>query len=285
VQRLLGGVDARTRLVLEPLLMNPIRGSRTGVVQADYSALSERWKAEVWEVYSSKLAPRYPFAEVAAEVTIPEFTEFFRPQTGTLWKFFTANLEDRLDRNGNRFQPKPSADPLPLRPDFLQCLNVAQEITDAIFGTGTDPLVPFSIKIHPVGSAISEIAFIVDGKPTTYRNEPERWLPVQWPGKGQPAGGVLRVRGAGFTDEIPRLGDFGLFRLLAAGALKPSGAISEGMAVLSGTWALTRPGQPPVSIDFKPAKTVHPFGASFFRRLRCPAAVSHGLAAPPGASR
>jgi type VI secretion system protein ImpL len=283
VQRLLGGLDPRTRLVLEPLLMNPIRGSRAGVMQADYSSLGEHWKAEVWEIYNSKLAPRYPFADSVSEVTIPEFAEFFRPLTGTLWKFYAANLEARLDRNGNRFVPKPSADPLPLRPDFLQCLNVAQEITDAIFGTANDPLVPFSIKIHPVGSAIAEVAFIVDGKATVYRNEPERWLPVQWPGKAQPPGATLRVRGAGFTDEIPRLGDFGLFRLLASGGLKPSGTIAEGMAVLEGTWNLTRPGQPPVTIEFKPSKTVHPFSPGFFRRLRCPAAVAHGLAAPPRA--
>jgi type VI secretion system protein ImpL len=284
VRRLLGGIEPRTRLVLEPLLMNPIKGSQEGVMVADYSALGEHWKAEVWDIYAQKIAPRYPFADVPSDVTIPEFAEFFRPQTGTLWKFYLTNLDSRLERSGNRFVPRASTD-MPLRPDFLQCLNVAQEITDAVFGNGTEPLVPFSIKIHPVGVAISEISFIVDGKPTIYRNEPERWLPVQWPGKAQPIGGILRVRGAGFTDEIPRLGDFGLFRLLAAGNLKASGQIAEGMTVLAGSWTLTRPGQPPVTLDVKPSKSVHPFSPGFFKRLRCPAQVSAGIAGPPGGRR
>ncbi len=269
VQRLLAGLDARTRLVLEPLLMNPIRGSRAGFVQADYSALGERWKAEVWEIYNEKIAPRYPFAEAPAEVSLAEFAEFFRPDSGILWKFFKENLETRLERKGTQFVPRAAADPLPLRSDFLQCLNVAQEITEAVFGGGPEPLVRFDVQMHPVSSAIAEVSLVVDGKATVYRNEPERWLPMQWPGTESPKGAALKVRGAGFNDEIPRLGDFGLFRLFEAGGVK-----ATGKGTLAGRWTLTRPGQPPVTIDIKPAKSVHPFTRGFFRRLRCPAAAT-----------
>jgi type VI secretion system protein ImpL len=95
-----------------------------------------------------------------------------------------------------------------------------------------------------------------------------------WPGTGTPRGAVLQVRGAGFTDEIPRLGDFGLFRLFEAGGLKPAGALAEGTAVLGASWTLSRSGESPVTIDVRPAKSVHPFGRNFFRRLRCPASVT-----------
>ena len=105
---------------------------------------------------------------------------------------------------------------------------------------------------------------------------PERWIPVTWPGTGSPRGGVLTVRGAGFTDEIPRLGDFGLFRLFEAGGLKP-GALAEGTQVLSGSWTLSRAGEAPVTIDVRPAKTVHPFARGMFRRLRCPPSVTSAV--------
>ncbi len=202
VQRLLGGLDSRSRMVLEPLLMNPIRGSAEGVMNADFISLSERWKAEVWEIYATKLAPRYPFADTPAEVSLAEFTDFFRPEGGLIWKFFKDNLEMRLERSGTSFVPKAAAEPFPFRGDFLQCLNVASEITDAVFGGGALANVPFSIKILPASSNISEISFIIDGTPTIYRNEPERFVPVLWPGKESPKGGTLQVRGAGFTDEI-----------------------------------------------------------------------------------
>ncbi|HEY8945855.1 MAG TPA: type VI secretion system membrane subunit TssM, partial [Polyangiaceae bacterium] len=259
VQRLLAGIDPRTRMILEPLLMNPIRGSRAGVVRADFVQLSGDWKTEVWEIFRTKIKPRYPFSDVANEMTIAEFAEFFRPGTGLLWKFHEQNFAARLDRSGNQFVPKSSADPLPFRPDFLACLNVAQEITDATFGNGQEPNVPFAVKIHPVSSNISEVQVVIDGQATTYRNEPERWIPTQWPGKGDPRGAVLKVKGAGFTDEIPRMGDFGLFRLLAAGGTKPSGQLADGVPVLAARWILTRGGEPPVNVDIKPSKSVHPF--------------------------
>lgn len=279
VQRLLSGTDPRTRMILEPLLMNPIRGSRVGVVRADFAQLSGDWKSEVWETYRNKIKSRYPFSEVPTEVTLAEFAEFFRPESGLLWKFYAQHFESRLDRSGNTFVPKSSADPMPFRSDFLTCLNVAQEITDAVFGSAAEPRVPFGVKIHPVSSQISEVSLVVDGHATTYRNEPERWVLVNWPGGGDPRGATLKVRGAGFTDEIPRIGDFGLFRLLAAGNIKKTGALSEGVSVLSARWALTRGNEPPVQIDFKPSKGVHPFSQNFFRRLNCPAMVTVGSAA------
>jgi type VI secretion system protein ImpL len=282
VQRLLTGLDSRSRLVLEPLLMNPIRGSRAGVHDAGFASLSERWKAEVWEIYATKLAPRFPFADSPAEVSLAEFSDFFRPDAGLIWKFFKDNLQNRLERSGTNFVPKAAAEPFPFRGDFLQCLNVASEITDAVFGDAATPNVPFSIKIQPASANVSEISFIVDGTPTVYRNEPERFVPVLWPGKESPKGGTLQVRGAGFTDEIPRLGDFGLFRLLEVGNVKPTNALAGGTPVLVGTWNLARPGEPPVSIELRPSKTVHPFGRGFFRKLKCPPAVAQGGGALAG---
>lgn len=99
-------------------------------------------------------------------------------------------------------------------------------------------------------------------------------MPVIWPGTGSPRGAVLQVRGAGFTDEIPRAGDFGLFRLLEAGGLKPAAALAEGAGVHSGAWTLSRAGEAPVTLDLRPSKSVHPFAKGFFRRLRCPQAIT-----------
>jgi len=274
VQSLLGGLDPRTRMTLEPLLMNPIRGSRKGVMNADFVSLSESWQKEVWEVYNTKLLPRYPFTDAPAEVSLAEFSDFFRPDSGLLWKFFATNLASRLERSGNTYGPKAAADVMPFRPDFLQCLNVAAEITDATFGGGQTPNVPFGIKIHPASANIAEISLTIDGASTVYRNEPERWIPVVWPGTGSPHGAVLQVRGAGFTDEIPRAGDFGLFRLFEAGGLKPGAALAEGAGVLSAAWTLSRSGESPVTIDVRPGKSVHPFVKGLFRRLRCPASVT-----------
>lgn len=279
VQRLLGGTDPRTRMILEPLLMNPIRGSHAGVLKADYAQLSGDWKSAVWEIFRTKIKPRYPFSASQSEVSLPEFAEFFRPQTGILWAFVDKNFATRLERSGKDYVPKPSSEALPYRSDFLNCLNVSQQITEAVFGTGQEPSVAFTVKIESVSPNVSEVSLVVDGKAATYRNEPERWLPVVWPGTETPRGGTLRVKGSGFTDEIPRIGDFGLFRLFSAGGLDSTGKLSGGVQELAATWSLSRSNEPPVKITVKPSKSVHPFAPNFFARLNCPPEVTVGATA------
>jgi type VI secretion system protein ImpL len=276
VQSLLRGTDPRTRMLLEPLLMNPIRGSRKGVVIADYAQLSGDWKSSVWEIFQTKIKPRYPFSTSKSEVSLPEFTEFFRPQSGILWSFVEKNFASRLERSGKDFVPKPSSEALPYRADFLNCLNVSQQITEAIFGNGQEPSVPFLVKIESESRNVSEVSLIVDGKAVTYRNEPERWLPVVWPGAETPRGGTLRVKAEGFNDEIPRMGDFGLFRLLSVGGLDLTGKSAGGVPELLASWNLNRNNEPPVKITLKPSKSVHPFSPTFFSRLNCPPEVTVG---------
>ncbi len=277
VEVLLGQLDPPTRQLLEPLLMNPIRGSGGSIDRSLYGYLGEKWKGEVWDAYNAKIASRYPFVDVREEVALPEFVEFFRPSTGALWKFYEKNLADRMERKGNAFVLKSSTDPGAFRPELLRCLGVAQEITDAVF-TSADPAVAFEVKMQSAGSNVSEITFKVDGQAIVYRNEPEKWVPTQWPGKGSPHGAFLQVKGGGggLNDELPRAGDFGLFRLLAAGGIKPAGPAG----VFVATWNLNRPGVPAVSIDFKSSKSVQPFARDFFSRLKCPQEITVATAAP-----
>lgn len=271
VQRLLGGLPTTTRVMLEPLLMNPIRGSRAGVSAASQAALGERWKTEVWDIWNTTLVLRFPFAKVSSDASVLEFAEFFRPQSGVLWSFFDRELKDRLVPSGNGFVPKDSADPVPFRPDFLQCLAIAQEITKAVFGNSSEPNVPFGVNVLPAGSSDSEIRLEIDGQSIVYRNEPQRWQPARWPGRGGASGASLKVKGAGFTEQVPYDGEFGFFRFLAAGGLKPAGPDKPGIVV--GTWTLKRPGEQPILIEFKPSKSIHPFTPNFFQRMKCPAAM------------
>ncbi len=263
VQRLLASFKPKTLRVTEPLLMNPIRGSRAGVAGTAFGAMSDKWKAEVWEAYSQKLAPRYPFADTRDEVSIAEFADFFRPSTGMLWKFFEQNLGDRLERSGNAFRPKAAADPLPFHPLFLRCLNVAQEITDATFGAGAEINVLFDVRADSSETDVTHVTFTVDGQHTKTRGSAFR---MQWPGKGSPKGARLQLKGSGFADEVGRSGDFGLYRLLAYGGSKPEG----------GEWLATFSMPRSATVAVRPSKSTHPFTPGFFRRLKCPPAVTAG---------
>jgi type VI secretion system protein ImpL len=270
VERLLTSLTQQERLIMEPLLMNPIRGSQTAVDGAQGAQLNDRWRSEVWEPYR-RMVSRYPFvASSAVEVPLADFAEFFRPSNGTLWAFYEETLAARLLRSGTGFKPRPSEQRSGFRGDFLSCLAAVQNITDAVFrGDTTEPNVPFGVKMQAVGAAVSEITLRVDGQTIVYRNEPERWQSMQWPGKDGPAGAAIQVRGATFKDEIRRPGEFAFIRLLAEGGLKP---VSPGAVDLEASWDLNR-GETRVTIQFRPPASKHPFLRGFFSTLQCPPAV------------
>ena len=274
IERLLAGFDQTERLALEPVLLNPIRGSQRVVQAKGRAALTDRWRVEVWEPYR-RLVTRYPFVPKAgSDVPLPDFAELFRPQTGTFWHFYEEMLATRFMRSGERFVPRPSEIRSGFRSDFLECLSVAQQIGEAVFVDGAQqPLVPFKVKMQSVDARVSEITFRLDGETLTYRNEPEKWRALQWPGKNGPAGASLLVKGADFSALVERdEGEFGFLRLLAAGDLAP---VSPGSLTLEANWRFSLQGsESRVTMQFQASRRQHPFLPGFFNRLSCPSAIT-----------
>jgi type VI secretion system protein ImpL len=278
IERLLAGFDQTERLALEPVLLNPIRGSQHIIEAKGRAALSDRWRVEVWESYR-RLVTHYPFVpESGSAVALPDFAEFFRPQTGTFWRFYEQTLASRFMHSGDHFVPRPSELAAGFRSDFLHCLSSAQQIAEALFVDGAaNPAVPFKVKMQPVDARVSEITFILDGETLSYRNEPEKWRALQWPGKNGPAGASLQVKGADFSALVQRDdGDFGFLRLLAAGDIKP---VSPGSLTLEASWRFRLNGsESRVMMQFQAPRQRHPFLPGFFSRLNCPPALTlaHG---------
>ncbi|HTV23452.1 MAG TPA: ImcF-related family protein, partial [Polyangiaceae bacterium] len=275
VEKLLTKLSQQERLIIEPLLMNPIRGSQSAVAGAASQNLNDRWRQEVWEPYH-RMVSRYPFvASSAYEVPLSDFAEFFRPGTGTIWAFYEENLSSRLLRSGTRFTPRPAEARSGFRGDFLSCLANAQNISEAMFrGDTAEPSVPMLVKMQASTAAVSETTLRVDGQALVYKNTPEAWEQITWPGKDKdgPAGASIQVRGASFKDEIRRYGEFAFIRLLAEGGAKP---VAPGAVDLEASWDLNR-GETRVAIQFRPPASRHPFQKGFFSSFQCPSAIISG---------
>lgn len=276
VEKLLTGLGQSERSAIEPLLMNPIRGSQSAVEGAEGAQLNDRWRTEVWEPYR-RMVTRYPFATGSAyEVPLADFAEFFRPSSGSIWRFYEENFASRLLNSGTRFSPRPSEVKAGFRGDFLACLGAAKSISDAIFfGDTAQPSITLGVKMQAVGADVSEITLRVDGQAIVYKNEPERWQSLVWPGKDGPAGASVQVRGDKFKDEIKHYGEFAFFRLLAEGGAKP---VAPGSVELEAAWSLNN-GDTRVVIQFRPPTARHPFQRGFFSAMQCPASVVAGGAA------
>jgi type VI secretion system protein ImpL len=266
VERVLAGLERSDRLAVERFLTKPLRVSELVVEGHDASLLTDKWRAEVLST-QQRLTALYPFNPAAtSDVPWGELAAWLAPESGTFWTFFDAHLQPRVELLAGRFSPRTSRDRDSLERGLLRCLDVAREIQSALLAGGT-PNVPFAVKLSPVGPDVTSVTFAVDGQSVVYRNEPERWQSLEWPGKAEDRGASITVRGPGFADEIRRSGEFGLVRLLSEGELR---SVPGGGGELQASWPLRRAGTR-VEILLRPASEAHPFRASFFERLRCPA--------------
>ncbi|HEY2514096.1 MAG TPA: type VI secretion system membrane subunit TssM [Polyangiaceae bacterium] len=278
---LLSEQDAFTRPLLSPLLMQPITLAWRDVVHDTGAAVGADWESSVWTRWHDKLEGRYPFAASPTDATLDDVVNFFAPGDGTLWSFFDEALKPTLDRSGSTFTPsRRFRSSVEYAPDFLDvCLKRGRQISDVLFAPKSDhAAVTFDVNLHSVSPTVGEVTFEVDGVSHTYRNEPEEWLTITWPGKS-PHGARLRVRGAGgMNEELKRPGDFGLFRLLDAAEVKPgrAGGRPEGAPTLVATWGLRAATDGAfVSIDVRPSRNENPLTPGYFRSYQCPRAITN----------
>jgi type VI secretion system protein ImpL len=272
--------DGFTRPLIGPLLMNPVTLAWSNVVKDAGAAAGASWETSVWQKWHDKLEGKYPFVNSQTDATLDDFLDFFRPGDGVLWSFYDESLKATLDRNGSSFAPaRRFRSSINYTSEFLDvCLRRGADFTTVLFPPKSDhAAVSFDLNVHSVSPSIAQITFEVDGASRTYRNEPEQWLTVQWPGKGQ-HGARLRVKGAGGLDEeISRPGDFGLFRLLDLAEVKPgrAGGKADGSPTLVATWDLhaTRD-KTVVNFDLRPARNENPLVPGYFSTYKCPRVIA-----------
>jgi type VI secretion system protein ImpL len=274
---LIDGAEIGWRPRLEALLWPPIEAAGRSVRAHVVSDAGEAWCAEVYRPFHPKLAGHYPFRAGGDDAALADLGEFFRPG-GALWTFYDEKLKDEVPRAGRSFQfAKRLGTAVPFRPELRGFLESAQLITDALFpGGSTEPKVEFSVRIRPT-PGVAVVWLEVDGQRLDYRNGPEEWHRLTWPGPNRGRGAYLRVRtAAGREESFQQDGEWGLFRLLEAGAVKGQ----PGTSAFTASWALPTLNAS-VVVDFKPDRSETPFfGARYGARRFLAPFRTGGL--PPG---
>jgi len=255
VRALIDTQEVGWRPRLESLLWPPIEAaSRTSAREAAAGAAS-KWCAAVALPFKRTLAGRYPFNRDGDDAALADVAEFFRP-TGAVWAFFNESLRAEVQRSGDGFAfARQLGGASGFRPDLLVFLRKAQDLTTVLFPSGSaEPQVPFSVRIRPT-PRIAAVFLEVDGQRIEYRNGPEEWHKLVWPGQGKMSGASLKVRGAdGREETLQQEGEWGLFRLLEAGRLKGE----PSFRAFTMTWSLPALGAT-IAVDFQAARSETPF--------------------------
>ncbi len=208
------------RAFFETVLRPPVEAASRTSSEAMASAVAASFCASVTSPFTASLAGHYPFSEEGHDAALADFAAFYRPGAGTIWSFYDASLSAIAPRSGSRFAIERRlahggrssyGAALPL---FLQRSST---ITSAFFAPGqTEPRVELDLRIHPTLGAAS-VRFSVGGAAIDYRNGPETWSRVVWPGDSPAAGASLEVLNArGMQERLRESGEWGLFRLVEA---------------------------------------------------------------------
>ena len=280
--QLLAEQDTFTRELIQDLLLKPITLSWSSVVHDAAGASGAFWEISVFRSCNTKIHNNFPFdPRSPRDASLEDFTEFFRPQTGTLWSFYDQNVKASVEKRGGVYIPGQRFEQrTPYSGTFLTFLQKSDLISSTFFtGDGKAPSVSFSLNLHSVSPDVAEVTLEVDGVSHTYKNTPEDWMSVNWPAKEAEARGAkLRVRGfSGLVEEIPRPGDFGIFRLLSEATVQAgtAGGTAGGDATLVFTWNV-KSQQAVVKMDLRPARSQNPFERGFFTNYRCPRVITEG---------
>jgi type VI secretion system protein ImpL len=101
---------------------------------------------------------------------------------------------------------------------------------------------------------VSEITLMVDGQSVSYRNGPQSWKPMTWPGAEGAPGASIKAKGLGKNGDVVRKGDWGFWRLLQEATV--SGA--AGQQVYSIKWDLSNQQLGIITIRLRPKRAETP---------------------------
>jgi type VI secretion system protein ImpL len=258
VRSLIDAQETGWRPRLQALLWPPIEALSQNSTNDAAAAVSAKWCSSVVASFDKKLAGRYPYNRHGHDAAIADVADFYRPDTGTVDAFYLQTLKNDLTRSGDHYEFAKRLNNVAAsiyRHELLQFLTRSQDIRASLFPPNEkDPLTEFNVHIRP-SPKVASITFTVDGQRISYQNGPEEWHTLTWPGKGKVLGASLWVRSnKGVSETLEQEGEWGLFRLLEAGALQaPAGGRS-----FSVTWRIQSL-DTEVTLDIRPSRAESPF--------------------------
>lgn len=281
VQGLIAEQDVGVRPLLHALLWPPVEGASMASSREAAAAMGRSWCHAIVSPFHDTLLGRYPFDREGEDAAVADFAAFYGRDQGTLWSYYTGTLSSRVERDGDHFvlvatlgdAGRAYRSTLPL---FLER---SQAITSAFFPVGaSDPRIELDIRIHPVEGA-SQVHLDVGGTAIDYRNGPEEWSRIVWPGESPQEGATLEVRGQnGLEERIEQPGEWGLFRLLERAARVAGGGHAARRFVVM--WRMPH-SELEVQVDVQPVRAESPFFASDDRQGRVLGPLRNAGVLPP----
>jgi len=257
-------------LVLDAWFTPPIQSLNVAVESEHGGGTNAGWCEAVVGPFE-EIRKKYPFTDSASDADMGAVMQFFQPGKGAVWGHYEGFLKKDIVRVGTHYKVKEGGASASYQGGVPAFLDKVQEITDFLFPTGgPQPSVPLELKLKPTPN-VTKIVFDVDGQDIQYRNEPERWIALKWPGDKH-TGASIRAFGKRGEELIPFEGEWGLFHLI------DQAKVTKDAEIVSATWKL-RTSETELHVDMRPAKLYH-----LFKGFTIPKQIANGPSSCAGAA-
>ncbi|WP_414450856.1 ImcF-related family protein [Burkholderia sp. 22PA0099] len=237
----------------QALFVKPVVQATQTVLEPAQASLNDAWRQTIVATWNRSFAGRYPFANTANDVSLPELSRFLRPQGGLIGAFLSTQLAGVLTLQGDQWVPASGGNGAgnaarTVDPAFLDAINLLQRIAAHLLAQG-EPQYTFELKPVPA-PGVTDTRLTVDGQTLHYYNQQEAWQTLTWPSsEPQKAGTRLewQTEQSGTNLNLEFGGRWAWVRMLERARVMP---------VDSATYQLTWQATPRAS-DAKPAAEDH----------------------------
>ena len=243
------------------------RGGAQGQPAVTNTAFASALHDAIGQVWTSQLAPYYPFNRGAAQDVDPAVLKSFLGPGGQFWQALTSSgIAQGVDETGASIAPNAGGVPEDLR----ACIKRAFEIRQALFSSGAPGmkvlLEPEQVDPASGAPAIDWVSLAIGGG-QPYRYDATGFAAEQaidWPGNIADQGATLSMMAG--ARPLVQPGMWGLFRLL------DKGTVSDAGGQVKAVWTIpTAHSSARVTWKFRVANTPrNPFQRDFFSGFKIP---------------
>ena len=241
-------------------------GSSGITAEGTRAQLNARWRSQVLPFCEQALENRYPFNRRAgADVAMADFARLFAPG-GMIETFFDENLRRHVDTQARPmvWRSVNEAD-LGISDQVLQHFQMAFQIRDAFFGSGSQPSISFQITPVALDPNAGAVTLEIDGTVAAFSHRDGRPTPVSvtWPGRVGLATVHFDPPAEGVQNSLERDGPWAWFRLLDATEIRRTNVADRSRVIFNvgGRLAI---------YELQAGSVLNPFNLPALRNFSCP---------------
>ncbi|MDR2577912.1 MAG: hypothetical protein LBC70_03740 [Chitinispirillales bacterium] len=211
---------------LKRVLESPLDITAAMLARRVSTELEESWQAEVINPFNEKLAGRYPLDRNGSDLAWNDFEEFFKPQSGALWRYFDGNLAGFIERTHRGYEKRPRRSLsiiISINDEVINTYSRAERIASGFFGNDGAPRRQ-EIAFYPFTSSSGDVRFFVGDRQFDFQGG----LPVTLSRRQGSAGDetiILRLTASDrVQEELLFRGEWGIMRLFNAGRIDRQGS-------------------------------------------------------------